>query len=244
MSTAKHRTFLRRRPFAVTGVLCASLIALAGCGGSSSSSPQSVSTTQHAQATPLQSNPDVGQAAAQQTHGSAVTESNSSARAGAAHGKSAISPSQEKWIRGRLHAAGKVQKARPEAPATNSGEDVPNGVKAVNPCSLVSRSEAQTITGRAVAASTEAPLGPTCIYEFRGSKAEITLAVESMSLSQATNHLRNRTPINVRTRHGYCGRLGTGTLFVPLPGGHVLNVTAPCSVAQRFATLALGRLAL
>ena len=239
MSATKLLTPLGRRVLPGTVVLCASVVALVGCG---SSSPKSASTTQTAQQTPLQSNPDVGQAAAQQTHGSPLT--GSSSRTGAQGGKSGLSASEEKWIRGRLHAAGKVQKAQQEPPATNSNEDEPNGVKKVNPCSLVSRSEAQTITGRAVAASTEAPLGPTCIYELRGSKAVITLAVESTTLSQATNHMRDRTPIDIRTRHGYCGRLGAGMLFVPLPGGQVLNVTAPCSVAQRFATLALGRLAL
>ena len=42
---------------------------------------------------------------------------------------------------------------------------------------------------------------------------------------------------------GFCGQLGTQMLFMPLPSGEVLNITAPCSVAQRFASVALSRLA-
>jgi hypothetical protein len=96
----------------------------------------------------------------------------------------------------------------------------------------------------AVTAQIEAPLGPTCIYRFRGTTSDITLGVESIGLSQATGHLTKRTRITVGTRQAYCGRLGTGMLFVPVSGGHVLNVTAPCSVAKRFAALAISRLAL
>ena len=140
-----------------------------------------------------------------------------------------------------MGAAGKVQKARPsQNPEINENPGQP---KALNPCKLVSRSEAQSIVGHSIAASIEAPLGPTCIYQMSGSKSQITLQVERLSYGQATHQLSKRTRVNVGDRKALCGSLGTQMLFVPLAGGQVLHVTAPCAVAQQFAALALRRLA-
>ena len=112
-----------------------------------------------------------------------------------------------------------------------------------NPCRLVNLAEAQSITGGLVAGRLEAPLGPTCIYRLTHSKAAITLAVESMKFSQITHQMSARTPVTVGGRRAYCGKLGAQMLFVPLANGKLLNVTAPCSIAQQFAARALSRLA-
>jgi hypothetical protein len=50
-------------------------------------------------------------------------------------------------------------------------------------------------------------------------------------------------PILVGGHHAYCGKLGGQTLIVPLRSGQLLNVTAPCVIAERFAQAALKRLA-
>jgi hypothetical protein len=107
----------------------------------------------------------------------------------------------------------------------------------------VSLSEAQAITGGAITGRIDAPLGPTCIYKVGGSKGDITLAVESMSYATVTQQMTHKNSLLVQGRHAYCGRLGAQMLFVPLTGGRVLNVTAPCAIAQRFARTALSRLA-
>ena len=135
-----------------------------------------------------------------------------------------------------------MQKGR-STPALSGDDHNPVKATGPNPCRLVSLGEAKAITGGAIAASSEAPLGPTCVYKLGGSKSDITLNVEHVSVSQATTHMTGRQQVTVRGRRGYCGTLGTTMLYVPVGGGQILHVTAPCMVAQRFAALALGRLA-
>ena len=215
-------------------VLCFGVI-LFGCGGSSSnpsdarsraSGPQA---TQQARPTPSPSNPDVGQAQAQvapHRHPAPGTQSVRKVGSDGAH------PAGQ---------SGKVQRAKP-TPAASGDDNNTSSVKPPNPCKLVSISEAQTITGGEIAGRVEAPLGPTCIYSRARSKVPITLAIEAQSFSQVAHHLSKRKAVTVGGHLSYCGRLGTEMLFVPLSGGRVLNVTAPCSIAERFATLAVGRL--
>jgi hypothetical protein len=135
-----------------------------------------------------------------------------------------------------------AEKAR-ATPATARDDQHRASAALFNPCKLVSLSEAQAITAGAVTSRIEAPLGPTCIYRSAASKAEITVAVESISLSQVSRQMGKRKPLSVGTRNGYCGRLGTQMLFVPLTTGRVLHITAPCAIAQQFAARALPRLA-
>ncbi len=111
-----------------------------------------------------------------------------------------------------------------------------------NPCALVPRAEAQAIVGRPIDAPVEAPLGPTCIYRSPGAKTLITLAVESVDFPKIRSQIRNRTRIEVGGRTAYCGDYGQSTMFVPLPGGRVLSITAPCAVGARLAAKALPRL--
>jgi hypothetical protein len=244
---------------ASVAALCAGLGALGGCGGSASST----ASTQTVHQTPAQSNPDVGSASAQTTTtralaaGGTETKHPSTANAGgaahrnhgAAHspgaaqgnGAGAAGSERSAASRDRVSKSGKVQKARP-TPSSSNDDVSSTGAKPINPCTLVSKTEAASITGEQIAASIEAPLGPTCIYMPARSRSDITLAVELQSFSQATQRLRKRTQVTVGTRRGYCGRLGTEMLFVPLAAGQVLHITAPCAVAQRFATLAISRL--
>jgi hypothetical protein len=135
-----------------------------------------------------------------------------------------------------------VQKGR-STPSQSGDDHNPVRSTGPNPCRLVSLGEAKAITGGAIAASTEAPLGPTCVYKLAGSKSNITLNVESVSVAQATTHMKGRQQVTVHGHRAYCGTLGTSMLYVPLASGQILHVTAPCMVAQRFAALALGRLA-
>lgn len=225
-------------------------IALGGCGGSTTSKssesqagggpgPQSAQSVAAAKSqkphqTPAASNADIGQAHAQ------LAPTRHSAR-GVQHvgsGSAGKAPSRN---RDRLVPTGRVQKAA-NPPGTASDDVSSTGASPLNPCTLVSVSEARVITGGAIAGQTEAPLGPTCIYRGTHTQRDITLAVESMKIAQVTRQLEKRTSVTVGGRVSYCGRLGSPMLFVPLPGGHLLNVTAPCGIAERFAQLAVSRI--
>jgi hypothetical protein len=120
-----------------------------------------------------------------------------------------------------------------------------SGAKKIDPCMLVTRSQAQAILGKPVAALTEAPQGPTCIYRPRGAKSFITLAVESENFSKVEpqSQLRDRISLKVAGHNAYCGVVGTPMLIVSLANGKFMSVAAPCPIAASFATKALARLA-
>jgi hypothetical protein len=108
-----------------------------------------------------------------------------------------------------------------------------------SPCALVSRAEAQAILGKPIDKPQEAPLGPTCIYQSAGGATRdvVTLAIES--ISPRTLKAQQRGRFNLVGHTAYCGLYGQTTTFVPLPGGSVLTVAAPCPVGKLFAAAAL-----
>ncbi len=110
------------------------------------------------------------------------------------------------------------------------------------PCKLVTQAQAQTIVGVAVDVPQEAPMGPTCIYQPHGSRSSITLTVESIDFPALRSRMRHRKQIDLAGRRAYCGVYGQQMTFVPLSGGLVLNVTAPCAIGARFARVALSHL--
>jgi hypothetical protein len=224
MPAAIGGTMLRKRAalFAVFGIAGA---ALAGCGSGSPGQQATVASHQ----TPLASNPDVGRAQQQ------------SSRPASALGQLGSGASDSAARAGNSRVTGtKVVPAR-KTPDSTRDEQSDTGAKPLNPCRLVSLSEAQTITGGAVTKLIEAPLGPTCIYKGRGSTG-ITLAVETESFRQIVHQMGARKHVVISGRRSVCGRLGEQMLFVPLGRYQLLSVTAPCRIAKAFATVALGRL--
>jgi hypothetical protein len=119
-----------------------------------------------------------------------------------------------------------------------------SGAKTVDPCTLVTREEAQTIVGKPVGNPVDAAQGPTCIYSVQGAKASVTLAVQSLHFStvKPQSQLRDRITLSIAGHSAYCGVAGTPTLIVPLSAGRFLSVVAPCPIAASFATKALGRI--
>jgi hypothetical protein len=111
-----------------------------------------------------------------------------------------------------------------------------------NPCALVSKAQAQTIVGGPIATPQEAPLGPTCIYQARGGKETITVAVESLEFAKIRSKIHGTMRATMGGHTAYCGDYGRPTTFVPLTQGKVLNVSAPCAIGTRFAEQALRRL--
>jgi hypothetical protein len=127
------------------------------------------------------------------------------------------------------------------ASRSDSGPKASTASTAANPCLLVSRSQAESITGHAVKV-TEAPLGPTCIYQEKGAKASITLAVQRQKFSSLKRNIKHLSKYTIRHKAAYCGVYGTSVLDVPLGSNRLLNITAPCSVARKFAAVALAKL--
>jgi hypothetical protein len=144
---------------------------------------------------------------------------------------------------GSVRPTGPVR-ARPPQPGIVDDEVNSSGAKTLDPCTLVSRSEAQAIVGQPIATPVDAPQGPTCIYRPIGGKLLITVAVQDTNFSkiQPQAQLRDETPVSVRGHAAYCGLTGAPTLIVPLANGRFLSVTAPCPLAASLAAKALGRL--
>jgi hypothetical protein len=229
------------KPLIITALCTA--VSLAGCAGSGShrASKDASAPTPSAWATA----PTSGIAGA-----SIVTGNGGSAashRPRAAGGRLlTIRPVRHVGTQGRFDV-GHVQAGHIDA--SQSDDDNEGGAQAANPCSLVSLSEAQAITRGAVVSSAEAPLGPTCVYRVRAGKAvkgsvrqDVTVAVEWKTSSPLSGHAAASGRMRLSGRQqGYC-RIGSDVLLVPITGGRVLSIGAPCVIAARFAADALRRL--
>lgn len=226
MSATYHHPFKRIIRIAL---LCAAIGLLAGCGASSSPHRRA----EQAVPTPAQSNADAGTSYAQVSQAPLQTKVFGSA----APRISSASASHS------VHTPGTAVERAKATPAQSNDDVSKTSRTQFNPCSLVSVAEAQAIVGAAITGSIEAPLGPTCVYKLGGSKPDITVAVESLNLSQATRHMTAPKAVVLGARRAYCGRLGTQMLFAPVARGRLLNVTAPCAIAPRLAALALAHLA-
>jgi hypothetical protein len=112
----------------------------------------------------------------------------------------------------------------------------------LNPCTLVTSAEAQAIVGEPIETTEEAPLGPTCIYQPKGTKSSITLTVESIDFAKLEPLVHNKIHLAIAGHVAYCGVYGRATTFVLLSRDRVLNVAAPCPVGRRLAETALPRL--
>lgn len=129
----------------------------------------------------------------------------------------------------------------PPSKASRADSGRPTTYGQPNPCMLVSAAQAQAITGKGVAVK-EAPLGPTCIYQVSGVTVPITIAVERLSVSTLKPHIKKLSQLNVGGRTAYCGVYGAAVTYVPLSGGRVIHVSAPCAVGTKFAAAALPKL--
>ena len=70
----------------------------------------------------------------------------------------------------------------------------------------------------------------------------MTLAVESASVARLRAQIRNERAVTVADRTAYCGTFGKPMLYLPVGGGRVLSIAAPCGLARRFAAKAAPRL--
>lgn len=134
-------------------------------------------------------------------------------------------------------------RARPRAGTVND-EVSASGARALDPCTLVTPTEAGSILGKPVGKPVDAQQGPTCIYQARGAKDFVTLAVVATHFStvKPQAQLRDRISLTIGGHSAYCGVAGSPTLIVPLSAGRFLSVVAPCPIAASFAGRAVSRI--
>jgi hypothetical protein len=112
-----------------------------------------------------------------------------------------------------------------------------------DPCALVSKTRAQALVGKPIAAPQTAPLGPTCIYQSLDAKVSVAVAIESSDFASVRSLIHHMSKVTIGNhRAAYCGVYGRQTTFVPLSGKRVLTISAPCSLGFRFAAEALPAL--
>jgi hypothetical protein len=192
--------------------LSAALLALAGCGGSSNHA----GTTATTQSTPATS-----------------TATTAPSKTATGPGKTPPAKTAPAHARTTTEATG----------GAKTGGVAPGGVPPVaHPCSLVTAAEAQAAAHAQLLSKTEAPLGPTCIFRFRGGPGIVTLTVEAAPLAKLSAHLRSPMPIHIGSYSGLCGTLGRPMLFLALSRSRTLNVTTACPLAGALAAKAIARL--
>jgi hypothetical protein len=140
-----------------------------------------------------------------------------------------------------------------KGPATSPRSSATGGVeneddlargKPQEPCSLVTKAEAQAIIGASIDAPRPQPLGPTCVYQTPDSSTFITMALEKVNFNQIKPLVQDLVAVDGLGRQAYCGSYGRPALFVLLNSNRFLNITARCDIAKQFAAKALPRVQL
>jgi hypothetical protein len=111
-----------------------------------------------------------------------------------------------------------------------------------HPCALVTKSEAETILRVQLQDPQEQPLGPTCVYKTTDSSNFVTVAKEQVNFDKIQPMVQNLTKVDGLGHKAYCGTYGHPQMYVLLTIDSVLNIGAPCNVAQQFAAKAVPRL--
>jgi hypothetical protein len=209
-------------------LLAIGALPIAGCGGSSSSStgpggssPSSTSAT-----------------------GTPVAGAARGALDGAA-GRHASGPIQADVV----HTGTAVQHPKRGTGGSEVNDDNPGRADSgggtasgqLNPCTLVSRAQAQAMIGHRIEDPQEAPLGPSCIYQPVSAKSFVTMTVEAIDLSKIAPQIKHRKQLIVAGHTAYCGDYGQPTTFVAVGHGRVLSITAPCALGSQFAAAAVPR---
>lgn len=139
------------------------------------------------------------------------------------------------------HATSPSPRGTTQAPNGRSSDSAQVTVR--HPCKLVTQAEAQSALGIPLRPLTEAPLGPTCIFESEQGNIAATLAVEQASVDQLRSRLPQMQATITDGHQGYCGTYGKPTLFVSLTKTSLLVVSAGCGQAEKLATDALAHIA-
>jgi hypothetical protein len=243
-----------RSALACAVALCAAVLTLTGCGGSSAKPPNpsghavaAATVTSSAQTAAGHARRSAGRkaghkaaSAGDRTHRPAAKGLETKAHERSAPVKITHGNPAEKPVAGT--GGNTTNDDNPSATASRAdsgGRPTTSGQ--ANPCVLVSRAQASTLTGKAVSVQ-EAPLGPTCIYHEAGAGAPVTLAVQRLHFSTLKPHIKRLSERRISGRSAYCGVYGTEITYVLLSATRVLSISAPCEVGTKFASVALPKL--
>jgi hypothetical protein len=171
--------------------------------------------------------------------GEAGAKSASGARRGASPASSSSTRTQHGSVATKKAATGETGAATHPTTARRQ-KALP--ASASRPCSLVTKTQAKAIVGAPILEPLEAPQGPTCIFQTKAGKPYVTLAVQTLDFAKLRRQIRNAHAVTVADRTAYCGTYGKPMLYLPLAGGRVLSIAAPCSMATRFAAKAAPHL--
>jgi hypothetical protein len=111
----------------------------------------------------------------------------------------------------------------------------------LDPCRLVTQSQAAKILQTQLLAPQEAPLGPTCVYRATRQAVVVAVSVTSKPISQVSKQ-SGLTESSAQGRTMYCTSHGSPTLYAGIGASTVLTITGACPVAQQFAIAALKAL--
>ena len=254
-ASPRRRQRLALPSVALAGVV--SLVALAGCGGSSKTPPASSSTAAAQVSAPAASStPAVSSQSEAATTASRAKKSKAHIRA-AAHHAARSSHARTQVIKSTPTI--KITKGNPvHKPAAGTGgnavnDDNPTGKASFadsgggstgtsNPCNLVSQSQASSFTGKSIGKPRLAPLGPTCVYQELGGKTEVTIALQLAAFAKLKSHIRDLSTVTIAGHTGYCGVYGTPVTYFPMAQDRLLSISASCSVGTKFAAAALPKL--
>ena len=214
--------------FRCAALIASVAVALAGCGGASSS-------------------PSAGTAGPAHT---ATFTTRSGARLVPTIGGSG---GQAGPARDVVHRSGEVVIAHGHDSEPSAGPQRP-----LDPCTLVTTQEVAAIIRQPVAKAVKAIQGPTCVYVPRaappsGAPApgrrraqvhgiEVTLSVTPMNFKDSRAGLGNAIAFKVSGHDAYCGVIGHPVAYVSLAYGRVMTIAAPCPLAALIAKTALTRL--
>jgi hypothetical protein len=245
MNNSSH--LRRARGLALAGAAGTALVA-AGCGGSS-----------HGGGSGPASSSGVAVSAATGSGAAVAVPDTTPVSAQKRHDHFDPRPNVAKVVKLRAvvhHARVAHAQAVPQAPSfevRSTGRGGPAAVTAAhtaatagpgprNPCGLVTKAEARTILKKRSVSVVTAPQGPTCIYEPKGTKLTVTLAVQKVDLASIRKSATQIKTQKVGSHRLYCLRYGTTMTYVPLTGRNVLSIGASCSTGAAFARKALPRL--
>ncbi|MDQ6820820.1 MAG: hypothetical protein M3076_10905, partial [Actinomycetota bacterium] len=177
---------LRRCPIRTATILVAIALGsggllVGGCGGSASGSL----TRSQAQASPTQQ--QAGAAAQHSGSSPSVAGSTSHHKTGVHAHRSSTAKARSSQAHGTTTGQG-VQHTSGSTGGTVAAL-VPKGP---NPCVFVSAAAAQAIIGTPIAGTTEAPLGPTCVFKLKGQRQTITIAVETQRIGTQVRYMHRR----------------------------------------------------
>ena len=140
------------------------------------------------------------------------------------------------------HARSHAFFARANKPGA-SEDATPSHANILNPCSLVSRAEAESALGLRSLQARVAPLGPSCVFVATNHKAVLSVVVNPASFAALRSQMSDLRKFSGVGWKGLCGGTrGASSLYARVNATEVLHLTGPCLSVAKLVPTALARL--